>query len=104
MKILTIDTSDNKEIAVGIIIDGKEYVEKDTMSKQKPQVTLPLVEAVLNKKKLSLSDIDAIKVNVGPGSYTGLRVGVAIANTLGFLLHIPINGKPVGELTDPIYT
>ncbi len=104
MKVLTIDTSDNKEIVVGIVIDGKEYSEKDVTSRQKPQVTLPLVEVILGKKKLSLSDIDAITVNVGPGSYTGLRVGVAIANTLGFLLQIPINGKPVGERTDPIYT
>ena len=100
--VLLIDTSDNKVIKVGLQIDDKEY----SLSKQfdrKTQVVLPLIEQVLVEYKLALKDIDEIRVNCGPGSFTGLRVGVAITNTLGFLLKVPINGKKVGELVEPVY-
>ena len=37
--------------------------------------------------------VDEIEVDRGPGSYTGIRVGVSVANALGFALNIPVNGK-----------
>jgi tRNA threonylcarbamoyladenosine biosynthesis protein TsaB len=98
-----IDTSDNKEIKVGITIDDKEYLLQKPLDKQKAQVVLPLLEQLLQGHDLTVKDITAITVNQGPGSFTGLRVGVAIANTLGFLLHIPVNGQPVGEMIEPVY-
>ncbi len=102
--ILIIDTSSNKEVKVGLEIDGKKYLTQLPLDKQKAQAVLPLVEKLLKKHKLSLKDLTAIKVNPGPGSFTGLRVGISIANALGFLLKIPINGKKVGELVEPVYT
>ncbi len=44
-----------------------------------------------------------IRVNTGPGSFTGLRVGASIANALGFLLKISVNSKKIGEGVFPIY-
>ena len=101
--ILIIDTSSNKEVKVGLEIDGKKHLLEKTIDHRKAQAVLPMIEELSKKHKLSLKDITAIKVNPGPGSFTGLRVGVSIANTLGFLLKIPVNGKKVGEMVEPKY-
>jgi tRNA threonylcarbamoyladenosine biosynthesis protein TsaB len=47
----------------------------------------------LRKNNFEVKDIKEIEVNTGPGSFTGLRVGISVANTLGFVLKIPVNGK-----------
>lgn len=101
--IISIDTSDNKLVKVGLTIDGKEDVVERVPDHRKAQVVLPLIEELLEDYKLTLKDITEIQVNQGPGSFTGLRVGVAIANALGFLLKVPINGKKVGEMVEPLY-
>ena len=98
-----IDTSDNKKINVSLDIDGKKYIIDQPIDYRKAQVVLPLLEKLLEEHKLSLQDLTHIEVNPGPGSFTGVRVGVAIANALGFLLNIPVNGKPVGEFEEPVY-
>lgn len=103
MIILFIDTSSNKEVTVGLKIDRKEYLEKQVLDHRRAQIVLPLVDKLLHEKGLALQDLDGIEVNPGPGSFTGLRVGITIANTLGFLLKIPVNGKKVGEMVDPVY-
>lgn len=51
---------------------------------------LILVDRMLKKNNLLPTDMTAILVNPGPGSYTGLRIGVTTANTLAFSLNIPI--------------
>ena len=101
--ILFIDTSNNKEIQVGLRLDGTDDIILQAIDYRKAHVVLPLVEKLLYKHKLKLKDLTGIEVNHGPGSFTGLRVGVAIANTLGMLLQIPINKKDVGEMIEPIY-
>lgn len=103
MVILFIDTSDNKQIKVGLRIDDKDYLEDRPLDRKKAQVVLPLLQKLLHEHKLTLGEITAIEVNPGPGSFTGLRVGVTIANTLATLLHVPINKKKNGELVTPAY-
>jgi tRNA threonylcarbamoyladenosine biosynthesis protein TsaB len=102
-RILIIDTSNNKQITVGLEIDGKENEITESSTILRSEAALPVVDKILKKNKLGIDQIDEIKVNKGPGSYTGLRVGIAIANTLGFLLKIPVNGKKIGELEEPVY-
>jgi len=48
------------------------------------------ISALLSKVSLTLQDLNTIALGIGPGSYTGLRVGAAIAKTLSFSLKIPI--------------
>lgn len=104
MKIVVIiDTSSNQEITVGIRVDGKEYIKKEKIGKQKAQVVLPLIEQLLKEHKLKLSDINAINVNTGPGSFTGLRVGISIANALSYALNIPVNKGRIGAFVEPRY-
>lgn len=101
--IVKIDTSNNKEVVVSLKINGKEDVRKQVPDHRKAQVVLPMVETLLKEHKLELSDLTGIEVHPGPGSFTGLRVGIAIANTLGLLLKVPVNGKKVGEQVEAIY-
>src|SRR3972149_7603420 len=101
MNVLFIDTSSNKEIEVRLKINRKEYSYKKKIGIQKAQIVLPMVEKILQQNSVNLKDINQIKVNTGPGSFTGLRVGISIANTLGSFLQIPINGKKIGQLVQP---
>ncbi|HUD09615.1 MAG TPA: tRNA (adenosine(37)-N6)-threonylcarbamoyltransferase complex dimerization subunit type 1 TsaB [Patescibacteria group bacterium] len=102
-KILTIDSSNNQQISVGLENNGKKSKITENSTVLRSEAVLPVIERLLKQNKLDIKEIEAIKVNKGPGSFTGLRVGVAIANALSFLLKIPVNGKKVGELEEPVY-
>lgn len=96
---LYIDTSSNQQTIVRL--GEKQLIKKSSVWKS--QVVLPMIKKLLGRRPLS--DITEIEVNPGPGSYTGLRVGVAIANALGYALRIPVNGKEVDklEIVEPVY-
>ncbi len=102
-KILLIDTSDNKKIKVGLKVDRNAFYLSSSPTALKSQVVLVLIDKLLKKHGLQATDLTQIEVNLGPGSFTGLRVGVSVANALGFSLKIPINGKKVGDLAEPLY-
>ena len=99
---LYIDTSSSEKIVVGL--DGKKF---ETSSKKgASQRLLPFIVGLLEKEGKKLEDIKEIAVNTGPGSFTGLRVGVSVANALGWGLGIPVNGKDLrkGEIVDIKYS
>lgn len=93
MNILYIDTSNNKEIVVRLNTHEGEFIEKSTAVEQKAQATLPLIDKLIQKAGITLNQINKINVKTGPGSFTGLRVGISIANTLSFALGVPVNNK-----------
>lgn len=103
MNKLVIDTSNNKEITVGLVKDRKKFVIKKQSDTWKAQMVLPLIHELLEKHNMTIHQVDEIEVNPGPGSFTGLRVGVAIANTLGAWLKIPINKEKIGSIIIPKY-
>lgn len=86
---LYIDTRDNQKTIVGL---NNERLEKTT-GPDKSQQVLSLVDEILKKNKTKLEDLTEIEVETGPGSFTGIRVGITVANTLAFALQIPVNGK-----------
>ena len=99
---LFIDTSAINTAKIALEIDGKRF-EKTSESKiLKSQTVLPMIEELLLAHGLKLTDITAITVETGPGSFTGLRVGATVANALGHLLNIPVNGKKI--LVLPTYS
>jgi len=93
--ILSIDTSDSTQTTIRIIRAGAEKKYEEATSENKSQNVLPLMMQALKQEKLTLGEITEIKVNPGPGSFTGVRVGVTVANTLGWVLGIPVNGKKI---------
>lgn len=102
-KTLLIDTSDNKKIKIGLKIDKKAFYLNSKPTALKSQVVLILIDKLLKKHGLQIKDVTQIQVNLGPGSFTGVRVGASVANALGFSLKIPVNGKKVGDLVEPLY-
>lgn len=98
---LYIDTSNGQKIMVGI--DDKRF--KTDARQEKAQKLLPFINEILKKEGKKIKEIKEIEVNTGPGSFTGLRVGVSVANALGWALGIPVNGKDLrkGEVIDIKY-
>ena len=93
MKTLIIDSSNNKQIIVGLKIGNKKHLLKHKVDSKKAQAILPLIDRILKKYSLKIEEINSISVDTGPGSFTGLRVGVSVANALGYAMGIPVNGK-----------
>ncbi len=102
MNILFIDTSDNKKTVVRLERDGTVLGERVEPRVSASQAVLPLIDVLLKSHDVSFSDISGIRVHTGPGSFTGLRVGAAVASALGWLLDIPVNGKKDHQV-EPIY-
>lgn len=103
MNKLKLDTSDNLVTKVELETDSGNYVLEEKRGESGDQNVLELIEKLLKKKKLTLKQVNSIEVTTGPGSFTGLRVGVAIANALAFGMQISVNGKKLGEIVEPSY-
>lgn len=86
---LYIDTSNAEKIVIKL---DDEQFETDAKEK-KSQKLLPFINETLQKKGKTIDDIKEIEVNTGPGSFTGLRVGLSVANTIGYVKDISVNGK-----------
>jgi len=93
--ILHIDTKDQKTVRVALKNEGSIVEEMIEKNEYGSQVLLPLIEKLLKKNELDYKDLKGVEVETGPGSFTGLRVGVSVANALGFSLGIPVNGKKI---------
>lgn len=88
---LGIDTS--TDVRVGLADETGVLASRAvTDSRAHAEQLMPLVTATLAEAGRALSDIALIVVGVGPGPFTGLRVGVVTAQTLGFALGVPVRG------------
>jgi tRNA threonylcarbamoyladenosine biosynthesis protein TsaB len=96
---LSIDTSEKDKTVIGL--DKRRWQFK--IKKYQSEQLLVLIDKTLKKQKKDLKDVTTIEVNLGPGSFTGLRVGIAVVNALGWALKIPINGQKIGQLAEPRY-
>lgn len=92
MKILAIDSS-TSVMGVAVTDNDKLLAETITNLKLNHSVRLmPAIEQILKEVSLSSSDLDRIAVAKGPGSYTGVRIGVSIAKTLAWSLQKELVG------------
>ncbi len=93
MRILGIETS-TRAASVAVISDGKILAESLRESPQSFSETLmPQVEEVI-KISGTFENLDAVAVSIGPGSFTGLRIGLATAKALAYAWGIKIIGVP----------
>ena len=86
-KILVFNTNSRDQTSVALAVNGKV---KKLVEPVRAQDLQKLADELLSSVKTKIEQIDAVAVLNGPGSYTGTRMGVAAANTLGWLLDKPI--------------
>lgn len=90
MNRLFIDTS-CKYLCIGIAIDNKivyKY-QKESIKKQS-ELTIPTLLEALKECNMTLNDINEVNVTIGPGSFTGIRIGMCIAKVLASLNNITL--------------
>lgn len=89
---MAIDTS-CKTTSCGIVIDDKTVSEFSVCDNMTHSVKLmPLIDKSLKQSNISIEDVDMIAVTNGPGSYTGLRIGVVTGKTFAYVNNIPVIG------------
>ena len=92
MKILGIDTS-SMAASVAVLEDNKLICEYTINTKKThSQKLMPMIENMLSLSDLNVREIDAIAVCEGPGSFTGLRIGMATAKAIAHVNDIPVIG------------
>lgn len=92
MKVLAIDTSN---FTLGIALTDKDQVVGEYVTNLKKNHSLrvmPAIESLLRDCDTKPAELEKIVVAKGPGSYTGVRIGVTIAKTLAWTLNIPLVG------------
>ena len=87
---LHLDSTDSKKTIIRL--NDQEFSKEN--SNPRDQNVFRLLQESLDEVGAQLKDIKEISVNAGPGSFTGTRVGVTIANALGFALGIKVNNQP----------
>lgn len=88
---LYINTTDAKKLIIGL---DDERFTTDTVQRHS-QKLLPFIEEILKQKGKRIDDISELEVETGPGSFTGLRVGLSVANAIGWSNDISVNGKKI---------
>ncbi len=92
MKILSIDTSSNI-CGVSILEDNKLICNLDIATDRTHSENLmPMIEETFSKTNLTLKDINLIVCDIGPGSFTGIRIGIATVKAFADSLGIPCIG------------
>lgn len=90
---LVLDSS-NKYLAVGILENDKvvDKIYYEAWQRQS-EVMVQEIDSILKRNNLSRKDLDAVAVGIGPGSYTGVRIAITIAKTIGYALKIKTYAK-----------
>lgn len=89
--ILHIETS-TRVCSVGVSVQGKlvAYQEDNSQNYSHSSVLTPFIEKTLQQAELHIGDLSAVAISMGPGSYTGLRIGVSTAKGICYALDIPL--------------
>ena len=90
--ILYINTSIREYLEFALVDKGKIFLLKRKVGIRQSEKALSLLDAFLKKNKYKLQDIKKIVVNRGPGSFTSVRLGIVLANTLSFGLKVVLAG------------
>lgn len=90
MKVLALDSS-QIQAAIALVVDGKLVATSEgSVAVSHSEALLALIDRLLTQANITLGEIDAFGVGVGPGSFTGIRIGCATVKTLAQVLNKPI--------------
>lgn len=88
MKALAIDTTSSR-LTVGLILDDKEYFHTEEVgSSGHSRLLMQRIDELLSANSMDVSELDTVAAVVGPGSFTGIRIGVATMTAMAFALSI----------------
>lgn len=92
MKLLVIDTS-TAEMSIALMEGNTLLAERnETVDRNHSNKLIPAIHELISSQGISMKDIEGIAVGRGPGSYTGVRIGVTAAKTFAWSLRIPLIG------------
>jgi tRNA threonylcarbamoyladenosine biosynthesis protein TsaB len=80
--------------SVGLVSDDTAVVRQQPMASSHARTLLPLVDDVLAAAGADLREIGLLAVSIGPGSFTGLRIGLAVVKGLALACGTPVVGVP----------
>jgi tRNA threonylcarbamoyl adenosine modification protein YeaZ len=96
MRVLVLDSALTRCLAA-IVVGDAVVASRSEACKQGHEAVLPVMARdVLNEAAIN-GDLDLVAVTVGPGSFTGIRAGIALAHGIGLALAVPVIGVTVGE-------
>lgn len=91
-KLLAIDTS-TRSLTTALLENGRLIAEKQSLAERNHSIYLvPMIAQLLQSSGTKREELAAIAVGRGPGSYTGVRIGVTVAKTMAWTLGIPLYG------------
>lgn len=90
MKILSFDTTNNS-LSVAIVFDDQVIESKNfSQNSSQSEMLIPVIEECLRAAKIWYQDLDLIALTVGPGSFTGVRIGISAAKILRLAINKPV--------------
>ena len=95
MKLLAIDTV-TEACSAALWLDGEVQERFELAPRRHTTLILPMVQQLLADSGLSLSQLDALAVDRGPGSFTGVRIGTGVVQGLAYAVDLPV--VPVSSL------
>lgn len=107
MRILAIDTALGACSACVLDASGADPTSFESLAMERghAEALLPLLERVVSRVEGGFGSLDRVAVTVGPGSFTGLRVGIAAARAIGLAARIPVLGvSTLSALLAPLVT
>jgi len=94
MKILAIDTSTDY-LSLAVLDNGKVLAKFHQKTSMRHSILLvPTIDKMLKRARLKVKDIDCFAISIGPGSFTGLRIGVTVIKGLAYALKKPVVAVP----------
>src|SRR3954468_18073733 len=94
MRILAIDTALGACAACIVDRDRLEPLARESIAMERghAEALLPLIDRIVSSVERGFASLDRVAVTVGPGSYTGLRVGISAARAIGLACRVPVVG------------